>query len=77
MLVKVRAHPGSSSLRLRWQGGVLSVYLTEPAEKGKANAQLQAFLAKEFGSCRLVKGAGSRNKLVELPTSLNRLENHV
>lgn len=77
MLVNAKAHPGSKQLRIIWKDPVLHVYLTEPASAGKANAQLISLLAREFGGCRLLKGMKSGSKLLDLPTSLNRLENHV
>lgn len=49
--------------------GVLNVWLTEPAENNKANQQLVKRLAKRFGGCRLVRGATSSKKVLELPVS--------
>lgn len=74
MLIKVKAHPGSSEVRFALKGEVLHVRLTEPAERGKANRQLIKELSLLAGSCRLVSGATSVNKRVELPLSLKTLE---
>ena len=49
------------------KGGVLHAYLTEPAEAGRANRQLVREMSRIFGPCRIVRGASSRGKLLELP----------
>ena len=74
MLLKVRAHPDSSHVGFEFKGDVLHVWLTEPAERGKANRQLLDLISSVAGSCRLVRGAASVNKLLELPLPLKRLE---
>lgn len=51
-------------------GSQATVVLTEPPEKGKANKQLCELLAKKFGvpssQIRIVSGAASRKKIVEI-----------
>jgi len=51
------------------KAGVLHVWLTEAPEGNKANRQLVKELARVFGSCRLVRGASSRSKVLELPVA--------
>ena len=74
MLVKVRVHLRSRQVRFELKGGVIHAWLTEPAEKGKANRQLLKELSSLAGPCRLVKGAASVNKLLEVPLPLKTLE---
>ena len=50
--------------------GVLKVRVAAPPTEGKANRELLAFLARSLGvpptSIRLLKGEGSRHKVVEI-----------
>jgi len=73
-IIRVKAHPSATAVRFQVKGEVLHVWLTEPAEQGKANRQLIKEISALAGSCRLVKGATSVNKLLELPLSLKTLE---
>lgn len=66
MLVAVRVHPNSKQFRIEQCEIGLEVWLTEPAEKGKANAELIKELMKRFGKCRVMKGATSKQKLIEI-----------
>lgn len=54
----------------RAQDGGLKVRVAAPATEGKANRELLSFLARELGipptSVRLLKGEGSRHKVVEI-----------
>lgn len=77
MLVRVRATPNAARSEVcGWQdadaaGRVLRVRVAAPPVEGKANAALQALLAKTLGlpksQVRLVKGAGARIKTFEVP----------
>jgi hypothetical protein len=69
ILLKVRVTPRARSDRLdAWDGEKLSVRVTAPPEKGKANEALLRLLAGALGlpvsSLRLVRGQASREKLV-------------
>ena len=66
MLVAVKVHPKSKQFRIEKRGNEIEVWLTEPAEKGKANAELIKELTKRFGKCRVVSGIKSKKKLLEL-----------
>lgn len=70
MIFNVRVLPKASRNSVSEENGTLKVTLTKPAHKGLANAQLIALLAEHFGvkkyRIRIVKGANSRNKLVEI-----------
>lgn len=67
----VRVQPRASRTRLAGlQGEAVKVRLGSPPVEGAANAELVKFLAKRLGvprsSVRLVRGARSRNKVVEV-----------
>lgn len=68
MKIRVEARPSSKEtlVELTEKGGI-KAYLTEPADKGKANMQLLKFLSRRLGApVRLVSGATSRKKLIEV-----------
>jgi len=67
----VKAVPGSSRDCIAgWLGNTLKVRVTAPAERGKANAAVEAILADALGiskECvRVVGGRTSPRKLVEV-----------
>jgi uncharacterized protein YggU (UPF0235/DUF167 family) len=77
-LVKAKVRPNSPEFKLEWKGEALHVWLTEPAEGNKANVQLLKELARIFGSCKIVRGASSRSKVLDLPVgSLRELESSI
>lgn len=72
LLVEVKAVPGASrSETAGLRDGALLVRVAAPPEKGKANEELRACLAKALGvpksSIELVAGSGSRRKRISLP----------
>lgn len=71
MKVNVKVIPKSSMTMVQTElDGSLKVKLTAPPEKGKANEQLVEVLAKHYNvkksAVRLLKGAASKEKLVEV-----------
>ena len=67
----VKVVPGSSRDRIGgWLGETLKVRVTAPAERGKANAAVEAILAEALGvskeRARVVRGRTSQRKLVEV-----------
>ena len=69
--LKIKVVPGASRTQLSgWLGDSLKVRVSAPPEKGKANAAVEALLARELGlsvkSVRIVSGKGSQQKLVEI-----------
>jgi hypothetical protein len=70
-LLGVRAQPGArrGGVLGTWNGH-LKVGLRSPPQDGRANAELLALLAELLGlrrhEVRLLRGARSRNKLIEL-----------
>ena len=57
--------------------GRIKLRIAAPAEAGKANAEVLAFLARRLGvarrQVRLVSGLTSRDKIVEIRTAAERL----
>jgi uncharacterized protein (TIGR00251 family) len=72
LLVEIKALPGASRSRVAGlRDGALLVRVAAPPEKGKANEELRACLARALGlpksAVELVSGAASRRKRVSLP----------
>ncbi len=74
MLIEIRVLPRSSRSEVLVRGGRLSVSVTSPPERGKANAAAIELLAKwlKVGASQLsvVSGKTSRNKLVFISDEL-------
>ncbi len=75
LLIEVKVVPGaarSGSAGLR--DGALLVRVAAPADKGKANEELRAVLARELGLSKseviLVSGASSRRKRLSVPAEV-------
>jgi uncharacterized protein (TIGR00251 family) len=67
----VRVSPGAKRSEVSGlDGGELRLRIAAPASEGKANRELLTFLARSLGvsqsAVSLVRGAGSRHKLVEI-----------
>jgi uncharacterized protein len=72
IVVEVKAVPGASRSEVAGlRDGALLVHVAAPPEKGKANEELRACLAKALGipksAVELISGAGSRRKRLALP----------
>lgn len=67
--VKVRPNAGKTNVK-EIKADEIKINIGAPAEKGKANAELINFLAKEFGvskqSISIISGAGERIKLIKI-----------
>lgn len=68
--IKVRPGAGASAVKEVMEDGVIKIDIAAPAVKGKANAELVIFLAKEFGvlknNVKIISGAGDKLKLVKV-----------
>lgn len=72
MKKQVKVKPNAKQTQvIPQEDGSLVVWLKSPPVEGKANQELIAVLAKTFGvpkqGIRIVRGQGSRLKLVEIP----------
>lgn len=76
LAIKVIPRACATEVRGRMADGTLRIALNAPPADGKANRELQKFLAGEFGtalsSIRLLSGTTSRRKLVSID-SLSKL----
>ncbi len=81
MLLKIKARPGSKEQRIEFffeQKGrekvpYLKVWLKSPAQKGKANKELDTLLKRLFGDYKLVSGATSKEKLIKVAVNINNV----
>ena len=69
--LKLKVVPGASRSEIGgWLGEMLKVRISAPPEKGRANAAVEALLARALdlpaGSARIVSGAGSSQKVMEI-----------
>lgn len=71
IVLQLHVQPGARRTEVAGtHGDALKIRLAAPPVDGKANDELTAFLAKEFGvpkrQVELVSGAASRNKRVQI-----------
>ena len=70
MKIKIRVQPNAKQNKIVEENGRYKVYLTAPPVEGKANQALIEFLSENFkvkrSKIKLLKGAKSRDKLVEI-----------
>lgn len=71
--IKVRPEAGVTKVKQLLEdedGDIIKIDIAAPAVKGKANAELVKFLAREFAigrnSVKIIGGAGERLKLVKI-----------
>jgi hypothetical protein len=68
--VKVRPNAAMTAVKEIMEDETVKIDIAAPAEKGKANAELAKFLAREFlvdkGNVKIISGAGERVKLVKI-----------
>lgn len=67
---EIRVIPRAKKELIKEENGKLKVYVTSPAQDGRANEAVVDLLAQHFKtkkSCvKIVKGTKSRNKIIEL-----------
>ena len=73
MIIKARIRPSSKHFKIKLNGDILEINLTQPPDKNKANQELVKELTKKFGSCKIIKGHKSRNKILEIPDKSRNL----
>jgi uncharacterized protein (TIGR00251 family) len=71
MRITVKAHPCAKQNKVEPMGeNALKVHVTAPPDKGKANRAVLELLADYFNApisrLRIVKGQGSREKIVDI-----------
>ena len=69
MLVQAKVYPRSKRFKIELEGNILHIHTKSPAENNKANSEIIKELTKRYGSCRIVKGAKSKKKILEIPKS--------
>lgn len=77
MILEVRVIPRAKRNQIKKENGLVKVYLTKPAQDGRANAQLVEFLSEQVKikkyQIRIIKGENSRQKLLEIDGDANFL----
>ncbi len=70
MIFSVRVIPKASRNLVKEEANGFKVYLTKPAQEGRANEQLVGILSEHLKikkyQIKIIKGDKSRNKLVEI-----------
>ncbi|HSC76881.1 MAG TPA: DUF167 domain-containing protein [Pseudomonadales bacterium] len=69
--IKIKVVPGASSSGISgWLGECLKVRVSQPPEKGKANAAVEAIICDALhlpnGSAKIVSGTSSQQKIIEI-----------
>ena len=69
--IKIKVVPGASGSGVSgWLGEYLKVRVSQPPEKGKANAAVEAFVCNALnlpaGSAKIVSGLSSQRKTMEI-----------
>jgi hypothetical protein len=71
IVIRIKAMPNAGKNSIKGvHNGMMKVALSAPPEKGKANAELESFLAGELGigksRVKVIKGMTSREKSVQI-----------
>ena len=66
MIIKAKVKPNSPNFKVVQKEGYIEVHLRSEPEKGKANAELVKELSKIYGSCKIIRGKTSKNKIIEV-----------
>lgn len=67
MLVRLKVNLNCKKFFVQAKKELLIVDTTEPARNNQANLEIIKNFIKLFGACRILKGARSRLKIVEIP----------
>lgn len=72
--VYVKVRPESGKIEVDTNSAIIRIDLTEPAENGKANAQLLKFLEEQTGEeAAIISGHRSRRKKVKIDVGEKKL----
>ena len=66
MIVQVKVKPNSKEFKIDEKEGHWIVHLRSAPEQNKANLELSKEITKKYGKCRILKGAKSKNKIIEI-----------
>ena len=67
MLLEVKVVPNSREFKVENKGGEWKIFLTEPAERNKANVELVKRMEKITGRrVRILRGGKGRKKVLEI-----------
>lgn len=74
-IVALKVFPSSGRLQILLdKNGLIKLYIKSPAEKGKANKEILAFLAKQLGvqadQVELLSGDTSQKKRISIASSM-------
>ena len=67
MIIKVKVKSNSKEFKIK-KGEIWEISLTQPAKDNKANLELIKEMKKLYGSCKIIKGKNSKNKVLEIKT---------
>ena len=67
MLVEAKVHTNSKKFRVELEGDTFVIHTKSPPENNRANSEIIRELTKRYGSCRIVRGKTSKQKLLEIP----------
>jgi len=65
VIIKVKVKPNSKEFKIK-KGKIWEISLTKPAKDNKANLELVKEMKKRYGSCKIIKGKTSKNKIIEI-----------
>lgn len=65
MIINVKVKPNSEKFQIK-EGSIWTISLKSPAENNKANVELIKEMTKRYGKCKILKGAKSKTKVLEI-----------
>lgn len=75
LIIEIKAVPSSGKRGCKWDGNQLKCFLKEAPEKGKANKELIAYIAKKLripkGAVTILSGATKRKKRLQIDAEIS------
>lgn len=65
MIIQVKIKPNSKEFKIK-KGEIWEISVKRPAKDNKANLELIKEMKKRFGSCKILRGKSSKNKVLEI-----------